>query len=100
LIEDEDTATVVVLYTQAKDDMGMLLASLDAKGPERWLMRKLQRYTVNIRKRVADKMLEQGSLKTSVVPGLYVQVGASGLYDDKLGLYTEGVPFDALGNVF
>ncbi|MDR3368443.1 CRISPR-associated helicase Cas3' [Rhodoferax sp.] len=100
LIEDEDTATVVVLYAQAKDDMGMLLASLDAKGPERWLMRKLQRYTVSIRKRVADKMLEQGSLKTSVVPGLYVQVGASGLYDDKLGLYTEGVPFDALGNVF
>jgi CRISPR-associated endonuclease/helicase Cas3 len=100
LIEDEDTATVVVLYAQAKDDMGMLLASLDAKGPERWLMRKLQRYTVSIRKRVADKMLEQGSLKTSVVPGLYVQVGASGLYDEKLGLYTEGVPFDALGNVF
>jgi CRISPR-associated endonuclease/helicase Cas3 len=100
LIEDEDTATVVVLYAQAKDDMGMLLASLDAKGPERWLMRKLQRYTVSIRKRVADKMLEQGSLKTSVVPGLYVQVGASGLYDNKLGLYTEGVPFDALGNVF
>ncbi len=100
LIEDEETATVVVRYTNANGDIETLLALLAVKGPERWLMRRLQRYTVSIRKRVADKMLEQRSLKMSAVPGLYVQSGVNGLYDEKLGLYTEGVPFDALGNVF
>ncbi len=100
LIEDEDMATVVVRYSRAKDDMDRLLATLEAKGPERSLMRQLQRYTVNIRKGVADKMVEQGSLKMATTPGLYVQVDAHGLYDEILGLHTEGVPFDALGNVF
>ncbi|APW45304.1 CRISPR-associated helicase/endonuclease Cas3 [Rhodoferax antarcticus] len=100
LIEDEDAATVVVRYACVADELDMLLATLAVKGPKRWLMRKLQRYTVSIRKRVADKMLEQGDLKISSVPGLYMQIDASGLYDEKLGLYTEGVPFDALGNVF
>jgi CRISPR-associated endonuclease/helicase Cas3 len=48
-------------------------------------MRKLQRYTVSIHKRVADKMLEQGDL-TLPMPGLYAQVNADNLYDPLLGL--------------
>ncbi len=94
LIEDEDMAMVVVRYAHAKDDMDKLLATLQAEGPKRWLMRKLQRYTVSIRKRVADQMLAQGSL-TLPMPGLYVQVDASGLYHEKLGLQTDEIPYEA-----
>ena len=60
-------------------------------------MRKLQRYTVSIHKRVADKMLTQGSL-TLPMPGLYVQQDADGLYHPLLGLQIEDVPFNPQGN--
>lgn len=94
LIDDEDSATVVVRYAPDCEELDVLLARLVSKGPERWLMRKLQRYTVSIHKRVADKMLTQGSL-TLPMPGLYVQQQVDGLYDDLLGLQIEDVPFNS-----
>lgn len=93
LIDDQDTATVVVRYAAHKDDIEKWLSTLSKEGPQRWLMRKLQRYTVNINKRVADKMLAQGSL-TLPMPGLYVQQQADGLYHSLLGLQIEDVPFN------
>ena len=85
LIDDKDLATVVVRYAEHSHEIEKLLGMLAAEGPARWLMRKLQRYTVSIHKRVADKMLEQGGL-TLPMPGLYVQVNADNLYDSMLGL--------------
>ncbi|MBC7618819.1 MAG: DEAD/DEAH box helicase [Candidatus Saccharibacteria bacterium] len=85
LIDDKDSATVVVRYAKHSDEIEKLLGMLAAKGPTRWLMRSLQRYTVGIHKRMTDKMLEQGSL-TLPMPGLYVQVNADNLYDPLLGL--------------
>ena len=85
LIDDQDSASVVVRYAEHRDDIEKLLRMLAAEGPARWLMRKLQRYTVSIHKRVADRMLVQGSL-TLPMPGLYVQVNADNLYDPVLGL--------------
>ena len=85
LIDDQDSATVVVRYFEHRDEIEKLLGLLAAKGPARWLMRRLQRYTVSIHKRVADRMLAQGSL-TLPMPGLYVQVNADNLYDPMLGL--------------
>lgn len=93
LIDDKDSAMVVVRYAEHHDELDMLLATLAKHGPERWLMRKLQRYTVSIHKRVADKMLAQGDL-TLPMPGLYVQKDAVGLYHPKLGLQTDGVLYD------
>jgi len=93
LIDDQDSATVVVRYAEHHDELDKLLATLASKGPERWLMRKLQRYTVSIHKRVADRMLAQGSL-TLPMPGLYVQQ-ADGIYHPELGLEIEDVPFNA-----
>ena len=84
LIDDHDSASVVVRYTAHRDKIEKLLGILAAKGPARWLMRSLQRYTVSIHKRVADRMLTQGSL-TLPIPGLYVQVDADNLYDSILG---------------
>ena len=85
LIDDQNSATVVVRYLEHRDKLDTLLATLANKGPERWLMRKLQRYTVSIHKRVADRMLAQGSLSLPI-PGLYVQTNADNVYDPILGL--------------
>ncbi|NMM12164.1 MAG: CRISPR-associated endonuclease Cas3'' [Rhodoferax sp.] len=85
LIDDQDSASVVVRYAEHRDEIEKLLGMLAAEGPARWLMRKLQRYTVSIHKRVADKMLAQGDL-TLPMPGLYAQVNADNLYDPTLGL--------------
>lgn len=85
LIDDQDSATVVVRYALKRDEIEKWLAILAAQGPQRWLMRKLQRYTVSIQKREADKMLAQGDLSLPV-PGLYVLADADNLYSDILGL--------------
>lgn len=98
LIDDADSATVVVRYAEQRDEIEKLLGILAAEGPQRWLMRKLQRYTVSIPKRVADKMLAQGSL-TLPMPGLYVQQKVDGLYHPLLGLQLEEVPFNPQGYV-
>jgi CRISPR-associated endonuclease/helicase Cas3 len=98
LIDDQDSATVVVRYAAHQEKVDMLLGSLAANGPERWLMRQLQRYTVTIHKRVADRMLAEGSL-TLPMPGLYVQQQTDGLYDALLGLQIEEVPFNPSGYV-
>ena len=89
----DEQASVVVRYVEHGAQIEKLLGMLAAKGPTRWLMRQLQRYTVSIHQRVADKMLEQGDL-TLRTPGLYVQQDAVGLYHEKLGLQTDGVPYD------
>ena len=98
LIDDQDSATVVVRYQAHQEELDKLLGMLAAKGPERWLMRKLQRYTVTIHKRVADKMLMQGSLALPM-PGLFVQQAVDGLYDEVLGLQIEEIPYNPTGLV-
>ncbi|HAL40697.1 MAG TPA: CRISPR-associated endonuclease Cas3'' [Polaromonas sp.] len=98
LIDDQDSATVVVRYAEHRDEIEKLLGMLAAQGPARWLMRKLQRYTVSIHKRVADRMLDQGSL-TLPMPGLYVQQNVDGLYHPLLGLQVEDIPFNPTGLV-
>jgi CRISPR-associated endonuclease/helicase Cas3 len=60
---------------------------LRKQGPERWLMRKLQRYTVTIHRREAHKLLSQGDIE-EIIPGLYVQV-SDWLYDNDLGLLLD-----------
>ena len=85
LIDDKDSAMIVVRYAEHSEEIEKLLGMLAAEGPARWLMRKLQRYTVSIHKRMADKMLAQGDL-TLPMPGLYAQVNADNLYDPMLGL--------------
>jgi CRISPR-associated endonuclease/helicase Cas3 len=98
LVDDEDSATVVVRYAEHAQEIEKLLASLAALGPARWLMRKLQRYTVSIHQRLATQMLAQGSLRLPM-PGLYVQVDAENLYHPQLGLVLEADVFNPGGFV-
>lgn len=93
LIQDEDSAAVLVRYRGADgndDAIDMWLNTLRKDGPERWLMRKLQRYTVTIPRRQAMDLLRQGDVEEAI-PGLFVQV-SDWLYDARLGLLLEGNP--------
>lgn len=85
LIDDADSAAVVVRYEAYREEIEKLLGILAAEGPQRWLMRKLQRYTVTINKRRADKMLGQGDL-TLPMPGLYVLQNTDNMYSSIFGL--------------
>ncbi|MFZ5659346.1 MAG: CRISPR-associated helicase Cas3' [Pseudomonadota bacterium] len=64
-----------------------LLGRLEKEGPERWLMRKLQRYTVNLPERQFKQMLAQGDLR-EVHPGMFALVSEA-LYDAQLGVIAE-----------
>ena len=96
LIDDEDSAAVIARYRGADgtdDTLNGLLGSRRKDGPERWLMRKLQRYTVNIHRRDALRLLGQGDIE-EIIPGLFAQVSDL-LYDPDLGLLTDGAAPDA-----
>lgn len=93
LIRDEDNAPVVVRYRGpdgTDDTIDTLLATLKKHGPERWLMRKLQRYTVNVHRRDVKRLLAQGDVEETI-PGLFAQVG-DWLYHPDLGFNADGAP--------
>jgi CRISPR-associated endonuclease/helicase Cas3 len=98
LIDDADSATVVVRYAAQRDEIEKLLAILAAEGPQRWLMRKLQRHTVSIKQKLADKMLAQGDL-TLPMPGLYVLTNADNMYSSILGLVGDADLYNPSGFV-
>jgi len=98
LIDDADSATVVVRYAEQRDEIEKLLGILAAEGPQRWLMRKFQRYTVSIHQRLATKMLNQGDL-TLPMPGLYVLADTDNMYSENLGLVGDADIYNPSGFV-
>jgi len=91
LIQDDDSAPVIVRYrgTNGNDErIDVLLNTLRKQGPERWLMRKLQRYTVSIPRRDALRLLAQSDV-FEAIPGLFVQA-SDWLYHQQLGLVMDG----------
>lgn len=90
LIRDEDSVPVIVLYRGEDSEADKWIATLRKEGPQRWLMRKLQRYTVNIHRRNALRLFDQGDIEEAT-PGLYVQV-SDWLYHPDLGLNPDGTP--------
>jgi CRISPR-associated endonuclease/helicase Cas3 len=100
LIDDADQTCVIVRYRRASsdEDIDKHLATLAKHGPERWLMRALQRYTVNIHQREADRLLASGAIEL-ILPGLHV-LRADSLYHPELGLLQENRDvFNAEGHV-
>ncbi|MBD5804159.1 DEAD/DEAH box helicase [Azoarcus sp. Aa7] len=95
LIDDEEAATVIVRYPAGDSHVvDQWTAMLERDGPERWLMRKLQRYGVSIYRHDVARLLTQGDIRElGGFPGLYVQV-ADTFYDDVLGTNVEGAPGD------
>jgi len=87
LIADDDSAPIVVRYGAEADT---LLKLLRKNGPERWLMRKLQRYTVSLHRTQTIAILHRGDIE-EILPGLFVQA-SDWLYDPVLGLNPDGTP--------
>ena len=78
LIEDAG-APVIVRWGEAD----RWLAMLKSRGPDRWLLRKLQRCCVNVRPACLEGLLARGDVEP-VLPGLYAQVNDL-LYDQAFG---------------
>jgi CRISPR-associated endonuclease/helicase Cas3 len=93
LVDDGDQAPVVVPYTGAgADSIRPLVDRLRGGDIDRWLLRKLQRYTVNVRQRVLATWQTRGDVK-ELVPGMYLLTDEL-RYDDRLGLLPEGVSLE------
>lgn len=92
LIEDGEHQAVFVGYGEGEK----WLAILGSQGPQRWLMRKLQRYSVNLSRRHFEQLRQQGEL-LEVYPGIYAQASAA-QYDPVLGflLPATDLPPDSL----
>lgn len=88
LIDDVESQAILVWYGESQS----LIGKLKKDGPERWLMRKLQRYGVNLPRRVVGKLVETGEVQ-EVWSGIFAQA-VSTLYDDKVGV-TIGGPLAA-----
>lgn len=86
LIDDSAYQTILVRYGNNE----VLLGKLEKDGPQRWLMRKLQRYSVNLPKYLFAQLEKQGDVR-EIWQGIYAQVGDT-LYDRKLGVVTDGKP--------
>jgi CRISPR-associated endonuclease/helicase Cas3 len=86
---DDDPRPVIVLYDAADADaeVRILLNRLRKSGPERWLMRTLQRYIVNLHERDIQRLLAQQDIE-ELIPGLYAQT-SDWLYHDTLGLVAD-----------
>ena len=80
LIDDVESQAILVWYGESQSMIGKLRKN----GPERWLMRKLQRYSVNLPRRVVTKLVESGEIQ-EVRPGIFAQA-VSTLYDEQLGV--------------
>jgi CRISPR-associated endonuclease/helicase Cas3 len=79
IIDESKQATVIVTYKEGGD----LIKTLENTEPNRALLRKLQRYTVNIPRYLHSNLLVNGAIY-EVHPGIYVQTQKS-MYDDELG---------------
>ena len=80
LIDDVESQAILVWYGESQ----ALIGKLKKDGPERWLMRKLQRYSVNMPRRVVDKLVHSGEVE-EIWPGIFAQA-VSTLYDNEVGV--------------
>ncbi|HOE99514.1 MAG TPA: CRISPR-associated helicase Cas3' [Rectinema sp.] len=88
IIDDAMQKTVLVPYGEGEK----FIAELKAKGPERWLLRKLQRYSVTIYNDQFYALLNRGSIE-EVSPGLFA-LTCKIEYDDVVGLLIDEMPND------
>ena len=80
LIDDTHQAPVIVSYGE---EGAKLAEQLTRLGPERWLLRKLQRYVVNLPRYLHQRLCAEGAIR-EIHAGIFVQ-GHGALYDDNLG---------------
>jgi CRISPR-associated endonuclease/helicase Cas3 len=87
IIDESKQAPVIVSYKEGGD----LINKLGNSEPDRNLLRKLQRYVINIPRYLHSNLLTNGAIY-EVHPGIYVQTQKS-MYDDKLGFCLDKFGF-------
>lgn len=88
LIDDSMQRTILVPYGEGEK----LIGELKGLGPERWLLRKLQRYSVNIYTNQFVDLRDRGSIE-EVSPGIFV-LTCSIEYDAAIGLLVDEMASD------
>ena len=82
LIEDKDSVSVLVGYK----DGATLIEKLKNEGPSRELLRKLQQYSITIRKWDYEKLIQKGLLKNY---GKFIVLEFEESYNSEVGLTIE-----------
>ena len=83
LIDDAASASVVVRYGEGTQ----LIELMRRQGPERWLMRKLQRFVVNLPRYLHAKLVADGAIE-EIQPGVFIQAQGN-MYDNQLGFCVD-----------
>ena len=83
LIDESGYRSILVRYGESP----ALIGRLQKEGPERWLMRKLQRYTVSLPEWQFQKLLANGDV-SEVYPDMFAQT-ADVLYHPQLGVVLD-----------
>jgi len=84
LIDDKAQKSIIVWYDKSPE----LIELLKNKGVERWLMRKLQRYSVSISQNLFKFYQSKNYIEE--IHGIWAQ-NTAGLYKEGIGLLTEEV---------
>jgi len=94
LIDEEGQTAVIVRYGESDGLIAALEASQNMEPHQRrGILRRLQRYTVNIREYECKELVNSADIE-EIFSGVFVQK-TSGLYDKRLGLLTNGVNLSA-----
>jgi CRISPR-associated endonuclease/helicase Cas3 len=88
IIDDAQQHTILVPYGKGKE----LIDLLKNKGPERWIFRKLQRYSVNVYTNDFSSLQRKG-LVDEISPSVFALTFDPG-YDYQIGLLVDEIPFD------
>jgi len=99
LIDDEGQSSLLIPLHRLMDgheQLAPLIAKLEAGEADRWLLRSVQRYVLNIRERQLNELLRHGT--GSIKPlacGLYLLEDDT-RYDHRFGLLPRDSPLDAV----
>ena len=88
IIDDSTQKTIFVRYGEGEN----LINLLRAKGPDRWLMRKLQRYTVNVYTNQFKELGLRGAVE-EVYPQIFA-LSSNLYYSEDTGLLVDETSYD------
>lgn len=88
IIDKSQQKTILVRYGEGERFIDLL----KAKGPDRWIMRKLQRYTVNVYNHDFNQLRQRGSIE-EVCPEIFA-LATNFDYSVDTGLLVEETPFN------
>ncbi len=86
-VDDADSQPILVWWQDGNVSSQSLIGKLAKDGPERWLMRKLQRYAVNLPRRIVERLVLTDEVR-EVWPGIFAQ-NVDTLYHAHLGVVID-----------